>query len=130
MVAKPTLPDMYTQGLIASVQEKIDEACRTGETVNAVNQIFDELHQNNLAEFGVQLDCETVGEFPNTRSSLVVDAYGSQDHGCTVLKVGYCKKKAADATCVWCPPPPHDKELIEFNKMLQQQQLKGSIPPT
>ena len=130
MVAKPTLPDMYTQGLIASVQEKIDEACRTGETVNAVNKVLEELGERNLAEFGVQLDCETVGEFPNTRSSLVVDAYGSQDHGCTVLKVGYCKKKAADATCVWCPPPPHDKELIEFNKMLQQQQLKGSIPPT
>ena len=105
MVAKPTLPEMYTQGLIASVQEKIDEACRTGETVNAVNKVFDELGQHNLAEFGIQLDCETVGVSPKNRSSLGVDAYGSQDHGDDVLKVGYCKKKAADATCVWCPPP-------------------------
>ena len=104
MVAKPTLPDMYTQGLIASVQEKIDEACRTGETVNAVNKVLEELGEQHLAEFGVQLDRETVGDFPTTRSSLVIDAYGSQDHGYTVLKVGYCKKKAADATCVWCPP--------------------------
>ena len=104
MATKPTLPEMYTAALIASVQEKIDEASRTGETVNAVNNVLDELGQNKLAEFGIQLDCETVGDSPKTRSSLGVDAYGSQDHGDTVLKVGYCKKKAADATCVWCPP--------------------------
>ena len=38
------------------------------------------------------------------------------------------KKKAADATCVGCPPPPHDTELIEFNETLEEQ-AKGTIPP-
>ena len=46
MAAKPALPEMYTQGLVASVQKKIDEACRTGATVNAVNKVFEELEKD------------------------------------------------------------------------------------
>ena len=128
MATMPTLPEMYTDALIASVQAKIDSSSRTGESVNALNKILKELGEHGLAEFGVQLDCETVGVSPKNRSGIGVDAFGSQEHGDEVLKVGYCRKKAADATCVNRPPPPHGKELIECNIQLEQQ-AKGSIPP-
>ena len=64
MATKPTLPAMYTDALIASVQATIDSSGRTGESVNALNKVLAELGQHGLAEFGVQLDCETVGVSP------------------------------------------------------------------
>ena len=112
---QPSLPSMYTPTLIASVQKHIDDGERTGEDVKAWDSVLRELGDNKLAEFGVQLDCETVGVSPRNRSSMGVDAYGSQDHGDEVLKVGYSKAKAADATCIQTPPPPFDKELIDMH---------------
>ena len=125
---QPSLPSMYTPTLIASVQKHIDAGERTGEDVKAWDNVLNELREHKLAEFGVQLDCETVGVSPQNRSSMGVDPYGSQDHGDDILKVGYSKGKAADATCIQAPPPPYDKELLDFNNQLEQQS-KGTIPP-
>ena len=122
------LPAIYTPALIISVQKHIDSWNVKGEGVKAWAIIMKVLREHKLAEFGVQLDCEIVGVSPKNRSSMGVDAWGAQSHGDEILRVGYDKAKASDATCIQVPPPPLDKEMIDFNNQLEQQS-KDSIPP-
>ena len=122
------LPHMFSTALLLEVSDLIEVADSTGERTTCWEKIQRILLDAKLALEGVQIPSEFVGVSPLNRSRLGVGASEAQVHGRDVLVEGFSFKKAADATPIERPPPPHDAEALELNRNLEDKSM-GLIPP-
>ena len=122
------LPDEITEEIRKKVQDIIDTATKTLERTTAWEAIQLLLVEHKLALMGAQLPCDQVGVHPENRSRFGVGGTEAQKHGKDVLTEGFSWKKASDAACFDCPPPPLDAEHKAFNRAMCDQS-QGIIPP-
>ena len=122
------LPDEITEEIRKKVQDKIGTATQTPERTTAWEAIQLLLVEHKLALMGAQLPCDQVGVHPENRNRFGVGGTEAQKHGKDVLTEGFSWKKASDAACFDCPPPPLDAEHKAFNRAMCDQS-QGIIPP-
>ena len=114
--------------IVKAVERHIALGEKKGERTTHWEAIQTLMLDSGIARSGVQIPPELVGVSAQNRSRLGVGASESQHHGREVLTDGFSFKKAADATCVESPPPPHNATAIEFNQKLEERS-QGLIPP-
>ncbi|MDA8582877.1 hypothetical protein N9L68_01565 [bacterium] len=122
------MPDEITEEIWKKVQDLIETATKTLERTTAWEAIQQVLVEHMLALIAAQLPCDQVGVHPENRSRYGVGGTEAQKHGKDVLTEGFSWKKASDAACLDCPPPPLDAEHKAFNRSMCDQS-QGIIPP-
>jgi len=118
---------MYTHEIVSKVKSLLSEGSSKGTRVSAWEAIQAELVQAGLA-WTAQVPPDFVGVHPSNRSHLGVGGSEAHWHGAQVLQAGFSWAKAADATAIEAPPPPHDNEAVAANAKYVSLS-DGLIPP-
>jgi hypothetical protein len=110
--------NLFTPQLVAAVKDLFAKAGRTGEKTSIWEEIVSLCKEGSVA-WTAQVAPDRVGVHQSNRSTFGVGGADAQHLGDKILSVGFSWAKCGDCTAIQSPPPPHDAEIVEYNKLLE-----------